>query len=71
MFAFLKRRPFLGRSRRRVPAPSQVAPFDERLAWNDSAAELEKGAEVVEYDGEFAATVLLEHFAETTPATLR
>jgi hypothetical protein len=50
-------------------APTELA--DERVVWTDSASDLQKGADVVEFADEFAATVLLEHFAETSPAPAR
>lgn len=34
----------------------------------DSANDLFKGTEIVEYSGDFAATVIMEHFAEHAPA---
>jgi len=65
MFSFLKRSP------RRPAAAGRAAPAfaptlvgEDYPPWNDSASELAQGAEIVEYDGDFAATVLLEHFSD-------
>jgi len=44
---------------------------DETPGWTDSAGDLLKGTDIVEYSGDFAATVFLEHFAEQAPASVQ
>lgn len=63
MFSFLKRTAPPPR-----PLPHAQAKahrdLDDDLGWMDSAGQLRSGAEVTEIDGDFAATVFLEHFPE-------
>ena len=65
MFAFLRR---AARNQFGVRA-AQFArtEFVDRPGWTDSASDLFKGTEIIEYSGDFAATVLLEHFADQAP----
>lgn len=71
MFAFLRR---AARNQFGSRAAAQFArtEFVDRPGWTDSASDLFKGTEIIEYSGDFAATVLLEHFtdqaSESTPS---
>jgi hypothetical protein len=64
MFAFLKRASRACPPASRAPAFAPTASESPRPGWTDSASELLEGTDIVEYSGDFAATVLLEHFAE-------
>ena len=67
MFAFLKRAARAEFATRSAQfARTEIA--DIRPGWTDSASDLFKGTEIVEYSGDFAATVFLEHFSEQAPA---
>jgi len=68
MFAFLKRPARHDRGERSTTTFGHTEPMTGKPDWTDSASDLLKGADVVEYSGEFAATVFLEHFAEQAPA---
>jgi len=68
MFGFAKRpRPA---ARAGHPADTGAAPSAtaEHHGWNESAVDLRQGADVVEIDGDFAATVFLEHFDHGGPS---
>ena len=68
MFAFLKRPARHDRGERSTTPFGRAETMTEKPGWTDSASDLLKGADVVEYSGDFAATVFLEHFAEQAPA---
>ncbi len=68
MFAFLKRPARHDRGERSTTSFAHTETVAEKPGWTDSASDLLKGADVVEYNGEFAATVFLEHFTDQAPA---
>lgn len=68
MFAFLKRPARADLRQHASPGFAHTEAAADRPGWTDSASDLLKGADVVEYSGDFAATVILEHFAEPAPA---
>ncbi len=67
MFAFLRRATRTEVAQRAAFAPTQFA--DDHPGWTDSASDLFKGTEIVEYSGDFAATVFLEHFSDQATPT--
>jgi hypothetical protein len=64
MFAFLKRPAHTVLREHASPGFAHTEAAIDKPGWTDSASDLLKGADVVEYSGDFAATVILEHFAE-------
>ena len=68
MFAFLKRAARGEFAARRAVQFARTE-FVDRPGWTDSASDLFKGTEIVEYSGDFAATVFLEHFSDQAPAS--
>ena len=68
MLAFLRRVARGGFATRSAAQFARTEIADPRPGWTDSASDLFKGTEIIEYSGDFAATVLLEHFSDHAPA---
>ena len=64
MFSFLKRSLRPGSGEPSSDAFAHTHAVDSNFAWTESASDLLHGADIVEFDGEFAATVFSEHFVE-------
>jgi hypothetical protein len=68
MFGFTRRPRPAARPGRATDAGAARPVTAEHHGWNESASELRQGADVVEIDGDFATTVLLEHFDGGVPS---